>query len=106
MHTCANKHLDPKIVWKQIDICLKSPNRTRTTTTEAVDVRADIRTCHVGKLPGMYWGRLHQQGPWVIPTHPPYPTRAVIVKTTTSALLFLPTINAPGMELTHPPDHC
>ena len=63
MHTCANKHLDPQIVWKQIDICLKSPNRTRTTTTEADDVHADTRTCHVDKLPGMYMGRLLPQGP-------------------------------------------
>ena len=72
---------------------------------EVDGVHADTRTCHVGNLHGMYWGD-SSEVPVLNPTHPPYPTRAVIVKTTTNALLFLPTINAPGMELTHPPDHC
>ena len=73
--------------------------------TEVDGVHADTRTCHVGNLHGMYWGDSSTFPELTQPDHP-IQTRAVIVKTTTSALLFLPTINAPGMELTHPPDHC
>ena len=63
MQKCANNYLDPKSFGNKMYKCLMPQYRTCTTTTEADDVHADTRTCHVDKLPGMYMGRLLPQGP-------------------------------------------